>query len=653
MKNLINATHTFRSEVNLIQDAQSSAHSDAEQHSLPDELQLQLRENEENIVLVYEEGYSAQLIEKRNKQKTVAVTTTTTTADSQNHHHHHHHHRHHHHHHDHQNRKAVTIKEDDTIYETPLPIKSLLADGGEILPPDLPTKTFDPLKMFGCRYNEETRRLERVVDADTGDGSTGMPRSLSMPVSQFTCCLHHWKEYLNALAKTDPAMMACNVQKDTETQSSNLKTAAEVSVKALPSNVHDCDCEHYHECLPASDLMNALLSPQHSLRYKKSRHDAALKKHAISPEHSANLGDHDPVPFSSFERCEFIRALSDGSLTNTSTATVVEFINEDSSNGDGAPVGSNLLMDDAGSGGCGGVKSGNGGKQHQQPNISNGSESLRSAVNQKCLSDVFCQTTFEDAPERPARRYKNHKYSCRCRHLKATRAHQGQSRHCRHRHCSAHHGECCSSVAAPAAAYFAGNDILRQAAVSSRNNVWLTSSTSDHSLSSSTSTLSEASTMRTSSTLSNDVSNCKTAAAAALGHLCSTSTMSPFGEPLVRFPHDNDGGFYSNTDTTLAEILSGRSPISTERLFKSAENNFPPPLVEAESASEFGSAFDPVQQLKSSSTPLANIFQELDTDVFLSKCVDRSSMLFLDIVGRFTVFNLSPQTFRHRREHSL
>lgn len=620
MKNLINATHTFRSEVNLMQDAQSAAQSDPE-HTLPDEL-LQLRaDNEENIVLVCEEGYSTKLAEKRSKQKAAAATANDA------HHHHHHHH----------SRKAVTIKEDETIYETPLPIKSLLADSELPLPPDLPCKTFDPLKMFGCKYNEETRRLERVYE--TSDGSpSNMPRSLSLPVSQFTCCLHHWKEYLNALAQTDPVMVACNHQKDNEnSNNSNLKQLPEETVKLgtttayevhpFSSITHECDCEHYHECLPSSDLMNALLSPQHSLRYKKSKHEYASKKHTLSPEHSVRTADLG-APFSSFERCEFIRALSDGSLTNTSTATVVEFINEDSSNGaDGEPLpkvvsGANIGPSN------GALKQAN----------SSGAELL--GRNEKCLSDVFCQTTFEDAPERPARRYKNHKYSCRCRHLKSARAHQGQNRgHCRHRHC-AHHNECCST-ATPAAAYFGGDDMNRG---SNCRNVWLTSSTSDHSLSSSTSTLSEASTMRTSSTLSNDVAHCK---AAAVGHhLCSTSsTISPFGEPLVRFPGDNDGGFYSSNTDTLAELLSGRSPISTERLFKSAQNNFPPPLVsEAESSSEFiTSAFDQVQ-VKSSSTPLASIFQELGADMYLSKCAISLLSSLLDI-GNITIFlSLVPTT---------
>lgn len=572
MKNLINATQTFRSEVNLQEMGQND-----DENNLPDDF-LQVRYNEEHIVLVCD-GAVSRLVDKRQKASTSGHSKGIYPIE--------------------------VVNGDDSIYQTPLPIKTLLDVD---LPPELPSKTFDPVKMFGCKVNGETKRLEKATNDDCPD-SLGMPRSQSMPCSRYTCCLHHWKEYLSALSKANQTLEYSHPDGPPKQVTSGHSSAAVnwAHHQLGPLISEECECED--ECA-SSDLMNALLSPQHSFRYKKSKNSS--KK--LSPEHVDSTNLDLSLAFSSFEKCEFIRAMSDGSLTNTSTATVVEFINEDSSNGDGQLKGLESRSNASTLKGC-----------------VNGPELLNSG-NSKCLLDVFCQTNFEDAPERPARRYKNHKYSCRCRHLKARSGH-GPNRHCRHRHCAHQHCDCPSAQVG--AACFPTDD-LRAAS----RNVWLTSSTSDHSLSSlssSTSTLSEASTMRTSSTLSNDVSHCK------VPHLFTTSSMSPFGEPLVRFP-DTDTGFYSASDT-FAELLSGRSPISTERLFKSAENNFPPPpLAEPEDNSEI-TAFEQVH-LKSSTTPLANLFQELGTDMFLST---PSLALFIAIRLLIVSFCLR----RHFTRHTL
>lgn len=390
----------------------------------------------------------------------------------------------------------------EPIYQTPTSVMALIEDD---LPPKLPAKTFNVRRAFGCDYNFQTQRLEKSINSN----NESMIRSQSMPFSQYTCCMYHWKQYLSTIA--EPSLVV---------KCDNKKTLPRCSPKCYASNRSESDCDSETEDLiVASELMNALLSPKHSVRFKKSKKQTDFE----SPrKDSSNFGNG---------QLEFLRALSDGSLTN-STATVVEFINDE----DGEKE-------------SGQKQNCNGKNETEEKCPDNSSQNV---YNQRCLSDVFCQTNFPEVPEKPPRKYKHHKHSCRCRPLKS----RSHNRHCRHHHSCSHYVDCCpSSQNLP---FMSANE--RTCA-----NVWLTSSTSDHSLSSlssSTSTLSESSTLRTSSVLSNDTSRPQNI----------RPSISPFGDSI---PHFNETDINLFKEDSFTEIIAGRSPISTERLFKSAENSFP------------------------------------------------------------------------------
>ncbi|OTF70487.1 hypothetical protein BLA29_011858, partial [Euroglyphus maynei] len=120
----------------------------------------------------------------------------------------------------------------------------------------LPEKTFDPLKVFGCTMNSETKRLESNLHHQQ-NLSPNINRSKSMPFAKYTCCVFHWKEYLasmNEKKKNDqsvrcPERELCDLQ----------------SVEDL------CDCKKDIGLI--SNLTNALLSPKYSVRFKKSEFD--------------------------------------------------------------------------------------------------------------------------------------------------------------------------------------------------------------------------------------------------------------------------------------------------------------------------------------------------------------------------------------------
>ena len=499
MKNIIEALPTFRSEVNL--QNMTNRNSEPSQRIFDDFLES--KENEESIVLLYNERCPTTKLISKNKQTQMIDPLT-------------------------QDNNNFTNNNQYSIYQMPFPIRTIIDE----IPPDLPIKTFNHMKIFGCTYNNETKKLEKKNNIDC------IPRSQSMP---FSCCQHHWKEYLNSVAKSGhiikPDYSHCHMTNSTQHHHHPIKLCYTPKCDHkcfVLSNLEASACENdaEQECFFSSDLMNALLSPQHSFRCNQHKKQNVSNKlnSAYSPKSVCNVFEHN----------EFIRALSDGSLTNTSAATIIEYINDDSSNGDDSnkPINSETVINEA-----------------TKANVSNLMDSI---PNEKDVSDVFCQTNFDETFERPSpHRYKNHK--CRYRHVGKQRNH----RHCqqqRHNCADMHHSACC--CAAQMVTYFGAEDVR-----TSKNFAWLTSSTSDHSLSSlssSTSTLSEASTFRTSSSVSNEthVNHVK-----PLLHQC-TSSMSPFGETHSHFNSVDHQSFYSGVDTP------GRSPISSEKLFKSAENNF-------------------------------------------------------------------------------
>lgn len=437
MKNMINAMAEFRSEVNLQEEEKAVIAG-----------QSTITETDENIVLIYEH-------------------------------------------------KSVKQME-EAIYQIPQSLKPVEdAPPPPPLPPPLPVKTFDPYKMFGCEYNTNTKRLEKRKFGPLDP--TILNRSQSMPFTEYTCCLFHWNQYLASLNEFTP-MFSCENEADFHP-----------CVKKDPLPVRKpncCDCEdeikkpeqqqqQQQEC-DDSDLMNALLSPKHSVRYKKTSTPKSSKKNS-----SSDINNNEN------NQAEFLRTMSDGSLT-TSTTTVVEFINDDDE--------------------C---------KENDGKDQKNVAVDSKETSERRFLSDVFCQANL---PEKPPRRYKHYKHSCRCRQMKSR-----QNRHCRH-HCAHHLDQCCPPKS---------------------GNIWLTSSTSDHSLSSlssSTSTLSESSTLRTSTGLD----------FTTLGPQQQqqfVASISPFGDATIPTDADTGGALYK--ERNLLDLIAGRSPISAERLFKSAENNFP------------------------------------------------------------------------------
>lgn len=342
-----------------------------------------------------------------------------------------------------------------------------------------------------------------------------------------------------------------------------------------------------------SDLMNALLSPKHSLRHKRT-HSKTTTRTSVGKEASLgeSSGSEMTDPCGSVSNHELVRALSDGSLTNTSTGTVVEFVNDGD---DAAGTASNKAEDSKTTATTNPIK--HNGLAGPPPSDD---------PNRRCLSDVFCQTSFSDLLDKPIRRYRHHhKQSCRCRPLKSSRTH---TKHCRRHHVCSHHAECCPTQGG-----------LGHVCASEKTcrSVWLTSSTSDHSLSSlssSTSTLSETSTMRTSSVLSNDATTFRPPQ-----HFCAS--ISPFGGESVSSFGKSDT---YREDSALVGILSGRSPISTERLFRSAENNFQP--LTGETTNCDFSLFEALASDKSATTSLDNFpeksasqfAEEVNSDMFRS-----------------------------------
>lgn len=442
----------------------------------------------------------------------------------------------------------------EAIYETPTKI--------EDIPPELPTKTFDAKKMFGCGIDPSTKKLEESRRATVGVPGADIS---SMPFARYTCCAFHWKEYLSYIsaAVITPAL-PCSTNEDLLTEMINAKLPA-----TSPTNeVVKCCCSHgrCEEIMVDTDsmyrrkkislttedtsgLVEALLSPQHSTKYSKIKSCSCCVRD--DNEISGKIDKDEATTNVHGSLHELVRALSDGSLTNTSTTTVIEY------------------------------------ETHQKDGANlNGENKAELAPPIRSLSDVFVQTSFseasksstsqnadigtETAPPFAPRRYK-HKHSCRCRinatksrrqHCNAVHRHHGSS--CSHHHHHHDQHNCCTST-------------------QMQHKMWLTSSTSEHSLSSlssSTSTLSEASTMRSSSVLSNDATTggmgtagTSILATSALHNMLSAS-ISPFG--------DNSSTQSQHSDEMLlpkeaAELLAsfGRSPICTERLFASnAENSY-------------------------------------------------------------------------------
>lgn len=198
------------------------------------------------------------------------------------------------------------IRKDDfeSIYEIPLCGKELLEK--DILPM-LPEKTFDPLKVFGCTMNAETKRLE---SNHIQNSSPSISRSKSMPFAKYTCCVFHWKEYLATLTE--------NQKNDKSIPCPERELCDVLLVDDL------CDCKTDTELI--SNLTNALLSPKHSVRFKKN--DFQLRK--STTDHSKNGKETIDNLLNEMNNFELIRVMSDGSLTNTTSATtVVEYIHND------------------------------------------------------------------------------------------------------------------------------------------------------------------------------------------------------------------------------------------------------------------------------------------------------------------------------------
>lgn len=408
--------------------------------------------------------------------------------------------------------KSLVDTELDKIYQMPLPVKM------NNVPPELPQKTFDTLKMFGCEFNPVTKRLENRANDDGKQKDLTNP-SQSMPFAQYTCCAHHWNEYLQMIAT-----------------SCQFNSTAVEKVCDKPMACHEADhgqsdCDSDGECTVTSDLINALLSPKHNSKFK-SRNVFMNNKDSEHTEAQVVIS-------------ELVRAMSDGSITNTSATTVLEF-NPD----EGNEINSE------------GIDShGDAGSSHNIQGSEVATDSKSNSTKQRCLSDVFVQTSFKETLERPSRKYKHNKHSCRCRHKYRT------ANNCKQMHYH-HQCSCCTRPLQNHVSQYMTEDVR----ICHNNNNWLTSSTSEHSLSSlssSNSTLSEASTMRTSSVLSNDP------VAKIPFFLCSAS-ISPFGEPLSQHSADTDvTSFKENFSLTQSDLISGRSTISSERLFRSAENSCP------------------------------------------------------------------------------
>ena len=400
----------------------------------------------------------------------------------------------------------------ESIYEIPLCGKELIQK--DILPM-LPEKTFDPLKVFGCKMNSETKRLE---SNNQQNSSPNISRSKSMPFAKYTCCVYHWKEYL--------ATMNENHKSDQSVPCPDRELCDLLLVEDL------CDCKTDTGFI--SNLTNALLSPKHSVRFKKSDFDlrtSATEKSKNGKEAIDNL-------LNEMNSFELIRVMSDSSLTNTTSATtVVEYIHDDQ-------------IDNS---------------KSQRNSNDTASVNLKGMFEMYVLSrhlsgifflyaDVFCQTSFKNSPEKFSRRCK-HK-QCRCRTLR----YRNHRKDCRHQYACTLHNEFCTSSA---------TNPLFLATEKKCSNVWLTSSTSDHSLSSLSSS---------NSTLSETPSAMRTANEMITSNIPLKNHLSPmnlWASPLVtkfsRLSTDDIG----NGKKELLEntMQPDRSTISSEKLFKSALSN--------------------------------------------------------------------------------